>query len=106
MMLPLLTSLDAGEVMSMRGVREKLAQHFELADEEFVSDQFYKNTNEAARHLVASDLIVSLPGGYSITSLGRQVLQRRLNFIDTDFLKRLPGYEENILRNSGSEDFD
>lgn len=90
----------------MKDVRKRLSEYFELMDDEFSSDLFLKNTNEATRHLIAADLIESLPGGYSITPLGRQVLQRRLNVLDTDFLKRLPGYAGNILRNTGSDDFD
>lgn len=106
LMLPLLSSLAGGDVLPMGEVRNKLSAHFELSDVESTSDLFLKNTNEATRHLMAADLFESLPGGYSITPLGRQVLQRRLNFIDTSFLKRLPGYQENIFRNSGGEDFD
>ena len=101
-MLPLLESLKAGVEQTINQTHEALAQHFELTDQELSQrvpgrDQtvFHQAVSEAQAHLLRADLLRhTMPDCLSITPLGRQVLSRRLNRIDMDFLKRLPDYDE------------
>src|SRR5690606_8566480 len=96
-MLPLLEGLQADEVAEQ--TLNRLAAYFELTEEELNKREaqtetvFQKNITEAIRHLLKAGLIVQ-PKGLQITGLGKQVVQRRLNYLDTQYLRRLPGYLE------------
>jgi restriction system protein len=101
-MLPLLETLKEGDEQTIKQVLDALAAYFELTEEELNqrfpgSDLtvFYQRINEAKAHLRMADLLSTTgPNVCKITSLGKQVLQRRLNGIDTQYLKRFPGYTE------------
>ncbi len=99
-MLPLLESLKEGKEQTSNQLHDALAAYFELSDEELNerlrgSDQtvFYQRINEAKTHLLRADLLsITNQDSLAITSLGKQVLHKRLNSIDTNYLKRFPGY--------------
>jgi|APTNR8051073442_1049403.scaffolds.fasta_scaffold00003_348 restriction system protein len=99
-MLPLLESLKEGKELAVTQLHDALASYFELTDEELNerlpdSDQtvFYQRINEAKTHLLRAGLLSTTnQDSLAITSLGKQVLHRRLNSIDTNYLKRFPGY--------------
>lgn len=99
-MLPLLESLKESKEVSRLKLQEALAAYFELTDEELnervqggEQTVFQQNINEAITHLRAADLLsTENQDSVSITPLGKQVLHRRLNSIDTNYLKRFPGY--------------
>jgi restriction system protein len=101
-MLPLLESLKSNEARTMEQTHDALARYFELTDEELSERSqgdnqtvFYKNMNVAQSHLQRADLITNASAWLiKITPLGKQVLHRRLNGIDTNYLKRFPGYVE------------
>jgi restriction system protein len=101
-MLPLLESLKVGAEQTTKQTHETLAQYFELTDEELNhrvpgrdETMFQQTVNEAKAHLLRADLLFHTnPNCVQITPLGKQVLSRRLNRIDTEYLKRLPGYQE------------
>lgn len=101
-MLPLLESLKEGKEVSATQLHEALAAYFELTDEELNErgpgsehTVFQQHINEAITHLRKADLL-SIPSqdSVAITPLGKQVLHRRLNSMDTHYLKRFPGYHK------------
>lgn len=99
-MLPLLESLKEGDEVSVAQLHNTLAAYFELADEELNEREegseltvFYQRIHEALAHLRKADLLSGInQDGIVITPLGKQVLHRRLNSMDTNYLKRFPGY--------------
>jgi len=99
-MLPLLESLSDGEEHPIKQIHDNLAAYFELNNEELIEklpggDQllFYAGIHEAKSHLLKADLLQHTNSDFfKITPLGKQVLHKRPNLIDTNFLKRLPGY--------------
>ena len=103
-MLPLLESLKNGDEYDIKQIHDVLGKHFELTDnelDELLPDleqtRFYNNLSHAKRHLMVAGLIEHITEDrFKITSLGKQVLCRQLNIIDTDYLRRLPGYIESI----------
>lgn len=101
-MLPLLENLKDGNEISIPQIHDALASYFELPDEELnehlsgkEQTVFAQRINEALLHLRRADLLsTTTPDHFIITPLGKQVLRRRLNTIDTNYLKRFPGYPE------------
>lgn len=101
-MLPFLEALKGEDEKTIKQLHDTLAAYFELTDDELNqrlagSDQtmFYQCINEAKTHLRMADLLSTASQDvYKITSLGKQVLQKRPNTIDTNYLKRFPGYIE------------
>lgn len=98
-MLPLLERLKGGEEQIMEKVEDHLAGYFELTEEAL--DKQVQNVGqtvfrtsilEATAHLKKAGLLVQTQAGLKITNLGKQVVNRRLNSIDTQYLRRLPGY--------------
>jgi restriction endonuclease Mrr len=97
-MLPLLEGIHTGE--GAEHTLNRLAAYFELTDEELSTQEvtrsqtvFQKNIAEAIMHLKRAGL-VEQTNGLQITGLGKQVVQRRLNYLDTQYLRRFPGYLE------------
>lgn len=101
-MLPMLENLKEGNEISIAQMHDALASYFELPDEELherlpgkEQTVFSQRINEALLHLRRADLqSTTTPNHVVITPLGKQVLHRRLNTIDTNYLKRFPGYPE------------
>lgn len=98
-MLPLLDSLKEGDDRSIKQTHDALAAYFELNDdelneEELGNDQTLFNSRIllAMSHLLMADLLQNTNGLLKITPLGKQVLSKRLNTIDTNYLRRFPGY--------------
>jgi restriction system protein len=99
-MLPWLESLKEGKEVSATQLHEALAVYFELTDEELNErvqgselTVFSQRIHEAIAHLRKADLLTaSNEDGIVITPLGKQILHRRLNSMDTHYLKRFPGY--------------
>jgi restriction system protein len=101
-MLPLLESLKDGEPHGWDDIKAELIRFIELTDRgmkwfdpEKEAHVFDEAITLAMEHLTRAGLIVNTgKDGRSITSLGKLVLNKRLNAIDIDFLRRLPGYIE------------
>ena len=99
-MLPLLESLKEGKELAVSQIHDALAAYFELTDEELTErlpdhehPLFSQRINDALQHLRKADLLSTTKLDHAvITPLGKQVLHRRLNSIDTNYLKRFPGY--------------
>jgi restriction endonuclease Mrr len=102
LLLPFLENLKEGEERSMQDVKVGLIKFVELSDEAlklFDLDKDEKEFQEAVvlakEHLTKADLIESTKaGGVRITSFGKMILGKRLNSIDIEYLRRLPGYKE------------
>jgi len=102
LMLPLLESLKGGEGRSMKAVKAELSRFIELTDEalkpfspEKNEQEFQEAITQAKAHLTKADLIESISeDSVRITTMGKMILKKRLNSIDVDFLRRLPGYIE------------
>ncbi len=98
-MLPLLESLKDDEIQIMNKIEDRLAAYFEIT-QDALHEQFPNTTQttlqinirEAVTHLQKAGLLEQTPDGLKITNLGKQIVNRRLNSIDTQFLRRLPGY--------------
>lgn len=100
LMLPLLENLKEGEAHSMNDIKVALTRFIELTDEK--SKPFVPEKNEpefqeaillARENLKKAGLIETTGEGHvRITSLGKMILNKRLNSIDIDFLRRLRGY--------------
>ncbi len=103
-MLPFLESLKEDEELTIKQIHDVLAAYFELTDAELNqrlpgSDQteFYQAIHVAKSHLLMADLLSTKSHDvYKITSLGKQVLHKRLNMIDIQYLRRFPGYIEAV----------
>ena len=101
-MLPMLESSKEGGDFTDKQMHDALEKYLELTDEEVNellpgSDQtlFYHNLIEAQSHLLMAGLLERASGDYfKITPLGKQVLHKRPNVIDTNYLRRFPGYVE------------
>lgn len=105
-MLPLLENLKEGDELNLLQAHHALAVYFELTDEELnkhlpSSDHtlFYTRLVEAKSHLQKADLLENTRhDSFKITPLGKQVLNKRPNTIDTNYLRRFPGYIEAASR--------
>ena len=101
-MLPLLESVKDGEAHDMDDIENELTRFIELTGKEMkVFDLekeehlFQEAITLAIEHLTRAGLIENAGRDcIKISSLGKLVLNKRLNVIDIDFLRRLPGYEE------------
>ena len=112
-MLPLLELLGDEKERTVRDVRETLAAHYGI-DQENRSPRsaavlFYKRISWATTSLKNAGLLEkSSTGGIRITSRGQEVLNRHPSRIDNDYLTQFPGFVIfNKGRNSsdaGSED--
>ena len=102
-MLPLLDNVKMKE-LSTTFLLNALAGYFELEEEELREVQaghpiFFMNVQQALIHLSMAGLKESITqDNFKITPLGKRVLAMKLNKIDIQFLKRLPGYAENVSR--------
>jgi len=104
LMLPFLENLKQGEERSMNDVSTKLIRFVELTDDAlkpFVPEQdepaFQHAITLARQHLAKAGLIENTRKDYvKITSLGKLVLTKRLNSIDVEYLRRLPGYSDKV----------
>ena len=102
LMLPFLENLKQGEERSMSNVSAGLIRFVELTDDAlkpFVPEQdepaFQHAITLARQHLAKAGLIENTNVDFvKITSLGKLVLTKRLNIIDVEYLRRLPGYNE------------
>jgi restriction system protein len=100
LLLPFLETLKEGEERSIEDIKSELIKFVELSDEalkpfDFKKDEqsFQKAIVLAKDHLTKADLIENTKEGYiRITSFGKLVLNKRLNSIDVEYLRRLPGY--------------
>ena len=105
-MLPLLENLKGGEEFDFEQSCNVLAEYLRVEDEDLkillpgsAQTLFHSNLRQAKSHLIMSGLIENTTRGlFKITSLGKQVLNKRPNFIDTNYLKRFPGYTEAVNR--------
>jgi restriction system protein len=105
-MLPLLESLKEGDERNLMQTHYVMAEYFELTDEELNKHLpngdhtlFYSRLVEAKSHLQMADLLENVNKGlFKITPLGKQVLHKRPNLIDTNYLRRFPGYIEAASR--------
>lgn len=101
-MRPLLDVISDGKEHSMREALDRLANHFQLAEEErkrlLPSGQQEVFTNRVAwakTHLRMAGLIEATARGvFKITARGQQVLQTIQNRIDIRLLQKQPGYLE------------
>jgi restriction system protein len=101
-MLPLLEGVADGQTHPMRDVTRKLADHFNLSEEEreqlLPSGQqsiFANRVAWAKTHLKMAGLLDNTKRGYiSITDRGRQVLAEHPQRIDLNYLNRFPGFAE------------
>jgi restriction endonuclease Mrr len=99
-LLPLLESTRDGEEHSLEYIHDALTRYFELSDEAMKplipggnAQEFQLAVLQAKEHLIKADLIENVQGNFiRITSLGKMVLNRRLNSLDIEYLRRLPGY--------------
>jgi restriction endonuclease Mrr len=100
LMLPFLEHLKAGEERSMNDIHAALTRFVELTDDalkSFAPEQdapaFQQAIAQARQHLTKAALIENTRAdGVKITALGKLVLSKRLNSIDVEYLRRLPGY--------------
>ena len=90
-MLPFLEGLKSGEERSLQIMLDQLAEYFELTDEE-LSSEFMESVTEASAHLEKAGLVEKTANGFKVSALGKQVISKRLNSIDTQYLRRFPGY--------------
>ena len=99
LLLPLLENLKEKE-SSLKEIKVVLLRFVELSDETLKPFDPEKDEHEfqeaillAREHLIKADLIETTgEDRVRITALGKLVLNKRLNSIDIDFLRRLPGY--------------
>jgi restriction endonuclease Mrr len=101
LMLPFLESLKEGAEHSTEEVNADLTRFIERSDQERkllfpANDEqaIIKAIELAKNHLTKAGLIECIREGVRITSLGKMVLNKRLNSIDVEFLRRLPGYSD------------
>ena len=102
LMLPLLESLKDGEPNSMEDINGELIRFIEFSDSgtkwfdlEKEKALFNEAVNLAIEHLSKAGLIENTgQDGLRISSFGKMVLNKRLNAIDINFLRKLPGYRE------------
>jgi restriction endonuclease Mrr len=100
LMLPLLESLKDGEPHALEDIKAEMIRFIELSDNSVKGFDFEKEDHGlhesitlAIAHLTRAGLMVNTgKEGMRISSLGKLVLKKRLNSIDIDFLRRLPGY--------------
>lgn len=92
LMLPLLESLKDGKAHNTESILEALAWHFECEEKEL--NQLGKRMLVAKDHLMKVGLMEGTVEGFRITSLGKLVLNRRLNSIDVEYLRRFPEVRE------------
>jgi restriction system protein len=99
-MLPLLEALADGQVHLMREVTGKLADRFDLTEDEKQQLQpsgeqtvFYNRVAWAKTHMKKAGLVENPSrGAIRISELGREVLARNLARIDIAFLRQFPPY--------------
>lgn len=97
LMLPLLEYIRQGEERSLHEIKEELIRFVELTDKEMRQfdperdePTFHQATALAGEHLIKAGLIEYSRSDYiKITSLGKMVLNKRLNSIDMEYLQRL-----------------
>ncbi|MEQ8364977.1 MAG: winged helix-turn-helix domain-containing protein [Cyclobacteriaceae bacterium] len=99
MMLPLFECLKEDKPHDLKSLNESLAWHFELTDEELSTLQgeqtiISERINEAMGHLQKAGLLETQESFIKITSLGKLVLNKRLNSIDVEYLRRFPEVRE------------
>lgn len=92
LMLPLLESLKDSKAHNTESIRKALACHFECAENEL--SQVEERMLVAKDHLKKVGLMEETKEGFRITSLGKLVLNRRLNSIDVEYLRRFPKVRE------------
>jgi restriction system protein len=112
-MLPLLTLLDSANELSLRETIEKLSSHFELNDSEkqqlLPSGQqtIFSNRVGWARTYMKKAALVETPkrGQIKITKRGKEVITKKPEHIDDDFLKQFPEFVEfkNFKKDKPSE---
>jgi len=101
-MLPMLEMLKDGKPYKMQDVKEKLAEYFNLSEEEKKmrlpsgKQEVYKNRIGWARtYLYYAGLIERLDKGvYKITERGLEVLKEKPLKIDVNYLMRFPEFRE------------
>lgn len=102
LMLPLLESLKDGEPNNMEEINAELIRFIEFSDRrtewfdlEKEKALFNEAVNLAINHLSKAGLIENAgQDGLRISSFGKIVLNKRLNAIDINFLRKLTGYRE------------
>jgi len=101
-MLPMLEMLKDGKPYKMQDVKEKLAEYFNLSEEEKKmrlpsgKQEVYKNRIGWARtYLYYAGLIERLDKGvYKITERGLEILKEKPLKIDVNYLMRFPEFRE------------
>lgn len=101
-MLPLLELLQDGKAHKISEVREELARHFDITEEEKKvllpsgRQEVYKNRiGWAGIYLYNADLIEKLDRGvYKITERGLEVLKEKPLKIDINYLMKFPEFRE------------
>jgi len=102
LMLPLLQAAEDGQEHSGHEFLDKLAEHFELSDDELnellpsgKQTRFYNRISWAKTYLIKSKLL-EMPRRslYKITERGKEVLNSNPNRIDMNYLTRFPEYVE------------
>lgn len=104
LMLPFLENLKHGKACSMKSIKDDLIRFVELSDEAIKTyylskneTEFYEDIVQAKTHLTNADLIKEDHGGnVMITSLGKMVINKRLNSIDIAYLRLFPGYSDKL----------
>jgi restriction endonuclease Mrr len=100
LLLPFLENLKEGEERSMQDIKADLIKFVDLTDEalkpfdlEQEEQSFQNAIASAMEHLTKAGLIVHGKNDQiRITSFGKMVLSKKLNSLDINFLRRLPGY--------------
>ena len=86
----------------MKDIKAELIRFIELSDVALKpfnpekNEQEFQNAIVHARvHLIKAGLIENIgEDNVRITSMGKMILNKRLNSIDVEYLRRLPGYIE------------
>jgi restriction endonuclease Mrr len=99
-MLPILESLKRREWYSVDYIQEQLKRHIDFSDYTLKKSSLATNRQEfesawmqALENLEKAGLVEKNTGNnFKVTSLGELVISKRLNAIDINFLRRLPGY--------------
>lgn len=113
-MLPFLQHTADGEIHTARDLKETLAEHFELTDDErghlLPSGQqttFQNRVAWAKTYLQQAALLQSVRRGYfTITDRGREVLASSVTRIDNAYLRRFPEFKAFRSRNTSEGDDD
>ena len=99
-LLPLLEALRDGEMHSSAYLEDELSMYVDYSDDRYnffiggnSNPAFMNALSLANHHLMRAGLVESpLDHQCRITALGKMVLSKRLNSLDTAYLERMPGY--------------